>query len=116
MTVTALDPIVRSAEELETQLSDPVEKAEAARVMNVAVSTIYASCHRFLAAKKRGDITGMRDNIPCLKLGDGTYRIPRGMFIAFWTCAGLSRETLLELYGEQVARDLFGDDEDGRAA
>lgn len=113
MATSTFSPFSRAAEELERSLPDPVPVREVAKVMGVSVATAYAMCHRFIAAKVRGDVAGMRDAVPCVKPGPSRYVVPRAAFIAFYVSAGLPRELLEELYG----RPATGEEQnDGRAA
>jgi hypothetical protein len=107
----SLSPLDRCAEQLETTLKDPVPMRDVARVMGVSVTTAYAMAHRFLAAKAHGDIAGMRDAVPCIRAGEGRIIVPRAVFIAFYVGAGLSRELLTALYGQQVAEQACSSEE-----
>jgi len=114
-TLDSLSPLDRCAEQLEAELKDPVPMRDVARVMGVSVTTAYAMAHRFLAAKAHNDIAGMRDAVPCIRAGEGRIIVPRAVFVAFYVGAGLSRELLATLSGQQVAERACGEAQDEAA-
>ncbi len=106
-------PLPTTAERLERELSDPVTKQQAARLLSISTGSVYASCRQFDAARILGDVEAMRRHIPCIHRGgapqpNGTYKggryiIPRDAFIRWYTSAGLDSELLDELYGGDAA-------------
>jgi len=78
-----------AAERLVAELPDPVPMRIVAKKLNVSQVTAYASAHRFLAAKASGDIEGMRNAIPCIRLGTNRIIVPRHAFVVWYLTAGL---------------------------
>jgi hypothetical protein len=115
-TTNPLSILTSEAAALAGSLPDPVPVPRAAKVLSVSAATAYSMCHRFIAARRQGDLAGMRENIPCIRAGEQRYIIPRAAFIAFYVGAGLSRDLLRELYGSEVADELEGPDEQRAAS
>ena len=102
-----------TAERLELELSDPVTKQEAGRVLGISLGSVYESCRQFDAARITDDMGAMRRNIPCIHRGGveqkngtskgGRYIIPRDAFIRWYVSAGLDGALLDELYGGEGA-------------
>ena len=102
-----------TTERLQRELSDPVKKQEAARVLHISPGSVYDSMRRFDAARILGDEEAMRRHIPCIHRGGveqpngtfkgGRYIIPRDAFIRWYVSAGLDGELLDRLYGEGAA-------------
>ena len=98
------------------ELPDPLPIAVVAKLLGFSPATIYASCHRFLAAARNDDIEAMRHAIPCYREGGvtdangnrkgGRIIIPRDAFLAYHRTATLGVQRIKELYG----------DDDGEAA
>ena len=101
------------AERLQRELSDPVTKKEAAKVLVISSGSVYESMRRFDAARILCDVEAMRRHIPCIHRGGveqpngtfkgGRYIIPRDAFIRWYTTAGLDGELLEQLYGGDAA-------------
>jgi hypothetical protein len=102
-----------TAERLQKELSDPVTKKEAAKVLAISQGSVYESCRRFDAARISGDVEAMRRHIPCIHRGGveqpngtfkgGRYIVPRDAFIRWYVSAGLDGELLEQLYGGDAA-------------
>ena len=102
-----------TAERLLGELSDPVTKEEAARLLGISLGSVYDSLRRFTAARDAGDLPSMRKNIPCLHRGGaiqqdgstkgGRYIVPRDAFIRWYTSAGLEDDLIERLYGEEAS-------------
>jgi hypothetical protein len=92
------------------KLPDPLPIAVVASLQGVSPVTVYASCHRFMAAAHNDDIEAMRHAIPCYMEGGGTDAagnrkggriiIPRDAFLAYHRTATLGVATIKELYGD----------------
>ena len=79
-------PMRQSAQELAAKLPDPVPLTVVAEPFSVSESTVYHACHRFLAAKLRDDVPGMKSGVPCFRpAGRRRFVIPRDAFIRFYT-------------------------------
>jgi hypothetical protein len=108
-----MSALLSTAERLSRELSDPVKKREAARILGVSQGSVYASCRQFDAARILGDVEAMRRHIPCIHRGGapqangtfkgGRYIIPRDAFIRWYASAGLDDELLGRLYGGDAA-------------
>jgi len=82
------------------ELSDPVTKEQAAKLLGISASSVYESMRRFDAARILGDVEATRRHIPCIHRGgveqpNGTFRggryiIPRDAFIRWYKTAGMS--------------------------
>jgi len=102
-----------TAGRLESELSDPVTKEEAARLLGISLGSVYDSLRRFTAARDAGDVHAMRKNIPCLHRGGalqedgstkgGRYIVPRDAFIRWYASAGLEDDLIERLYGEEAS-------------
>lgn len=94
------------------EIPDPVPVAVVAQLLGIAVSSVYASCHRFLAAQRDNDLAAMRRAIPCYMIGGridengnscgGRIVIPREALVGFHKTATLGLAAVEELYGEAV--------------
>jgi hypothetical protein len=93
------------------ELPDPVPIGVVAKLLGVAAVTVYASCHRFLAAERSGDLDGMRRNVPCYVLGGrldpfsgqpsgGRIIVPKNMLLAYHHSATLGLDAVKDLYGD----------------
>lgn len=81
------------------ELSDPVTKEQAAKLLGISSTSVYESCRQFDAARIAGDVEAMRRHIPCIHRGGveqpngtfkgGRYIIPRDTFIRWYTSCGL---------------------------
>ncbi len=81
------------------ELSDPVTKEEAGKLLGISEGSIYDSMRQFDAARILGDTEAMSRRIPCLHQGgveqpNGTFRggryiIPRDSFIRWYVSCGL---------------------------
>ena len=100
----------RTAERLESELSDPVTKEDIAKLLGISLGSVYDSLRRFKAARDAGDVDAQREHIPCLHRGGalqedgsikgGRYIVPRDAFIRWYTSAGLEDDLIDRLYGQ----------------
>ena len=93
------------------ELPDPLPVALVAKLLGVATVTVYASCHRFLAAARNDEVEAMRRAIPCYQVGGttdaagnrkgGRIIIPRDAFVAYHRSATLGRATIERIYPDE---------------